>query len=337
LPRVPNTDDHWLARAFLEQCPAVLWTAGPDGAFWEIYGDPSTVFGRGAAELKGHTPERALGHASDSSEKWASRFARTLAGETLRLRERHGDATWDVTLFPIRRNGRVSHLGGIAHESLPGSTADEELHHTVRSALKVQEFERKMASQFLHDSVGQNLTALGLQLDLIRMDLETVSPEIGKHITEIQKMLGTLMEEVREYSYELNPSTVERFGLRPALERLARRIRQRFAGSMQVNADPSLKLDPKAASALFHIAQEAVQNAVQHASCSVIEIEVKSTRKGAILEVKDNGRGFDPADVLGVRRGLGLLSMEHYAAQAGFELTITSNREGGTLVRARRP
>jgi signal transduction histidine kinase len=93
-----------------------------------------------------------------------------------------------------------------------------------------------------------------------------------------------------------------------------------------------LKLDPKIASSLLHIAQEAVQNAVQHAvqhaSCSAIEIEVKSTRKGTILEVKDNGRGFGPADVLGVRRGLGLLSMEHYAAQAGFELTITSNREG---------
>ena len=68
---------------------------------------------------------------------------------------------------------------------------------------------------------------------------------------------------------------------------------------------------------MYQIAQEAVENAVQHASCSAIEIAVKSTRTGTFLEVRDNGRGFDPADLLGGRRGLGLLSMEHYAAQAG--------------------
>jgi signal transduction histidine kinase len=328
-----TTGDPWLAKTFLEQCPAVLWTATRDGIFCEVYGDPSAIFGKSAAELVGRSLE-ALAQAGNSFEKWQNRFARALAGETVMLRERHGDATWDVTLFPIHSNGQVSHLGGMARQNAPWSTAEQELRHTVLSALKAQEFERKMASQFLHDSVGQNLTALGLQLDLIRMDLETVSPEVGARVTEIQKMLGTIMEEVREYSYELNPATVERAGLRPALDRLTSRIRQRFGGAVRVSCDRSLKLDPKVASCLFHIAQEAVQNAVQHAACSAIEITVKSTRKGAILEVKDNGRGFDPADVVGVRRGLGLLSMEHYAAQAGFELTITSNREGGTVVRA---
>jgi signal transduction histidine kinase len=191
-----------------------------------------------------------------------------------------------------------------------------------------------MASQFLHDSVGQNLTALGLQLDLIRMDLETISPEVCGRIGEIQQMLDTMMEEVRDYSYELNPSTVERAGLRVALDRLIARLHFRYAGAVRINADPSLKIDPKIAPALFHIAQEALQNAVQHACCSAIEIAVKSTRSGPVLEVRDNGRGFDPGDVLGTRRGLGLLSMEHYAAEAGLQLTITSNGQTGTLVRA---
>ena len=204
-------------------------------------------------------------------------------------------------------------------------------------ALKAQEFERNMVSKFLHDSVGQNLTALGLQLDLVRMDLETISPAIGQNIADIQKMLGEMMESVRDYSYELNPSTVERAGLRPALDRLASRLRQRFQGSLRVNVDPSLKLDPKMASALYQILQEAIENAVQHSGCSAIEIAVKSTRTATVLEVRDNGRGFDPADLVSGRRGLGLLSMEHYAAQAGVELTIISTRESGTTVRAATP
>jgi signal transduction histidine kinase len=127
---------------------------------------------------------------------------------------------------------------------------------------------------------------------------------------------------------------VERAGLRSALDRLAARIRERFAGTIRLNVDPSLKIDPKLASALYQIAQEAVENAVQHSGCSLIEIAVKSTRNAPILEVRDNGRGFDPGDLAGGCRGLGLLSMEHYAAQAGLDLSITSNKSMGTGVRA---
>jgi signal transduction histidine kinase len=316
-------DTNWLPQAFLEQVPACGWIADSQGVFIEVYGDPSAIFRKTAAEMKDGI----------ASEPWTSRAARVFAGETLMLRERCGNSTWYITLFPIRRDGRILFAGGFGREVTPWGTAEQELRHTVLGALKAQEHDRKMASQFLHDSVGQNLTALGLQLDLIRMDLETVSPETCQRIVEIQKMLEGMMEEVREYSYELNPSTVDRAGLRAALDRLVTRTRGHFGGTLRIHADPSVKIDPQIASALYHVAHEAVANAAQHAACSEIEIALKSSRSGPILEVKDNGRGFDPGDTLGARRGLGLLSMEHYAAQAGFELTITSNRETGTVVR----
>ena len=142
------------------------------------------------------------------------------------------------------------------------------------------------------------------------------------------------MEDVREYSYRLNPSTVERAGLRSAFDRLIIRVRERFSGNVRLNVDPSLKLDPSIAPALFQIAQEAIENAVRHAACTSIEVAVKSTRNGPSLEVRDNGRGFDDADVAFGRRGLGLMSMEHYAAQAGLSLSIISARGDGTTVRA---
>jgi len=77
-----------------------------------------------------------------------------------------------------------------------------------------------------------------------------------------------------------------------------------------------------------------VENALKHSGCSLIEIAVKSTKMGPSLEVRDNGKGFDPADILGGRRGLGLLTVEHYAAQAGLAIAIHSNREQGTTVHA---
>jgi two-component system NarL family sensor kinase len=324
-----------LAEIFLEQTPACQWMVSAAGLFERFYGDPAPLFGRPTPELTGRAPSAVLEPAKAAA--WSGRFARALRGDTMMLRERRGKDTWYVTVFPIRIEGEVRYAGGLAREITPWTSAEQELRHTVLGALKAQEFERAMVSKFLHDSVGQNLTALGLQLDLIRMDLETVSPETCERAIEIQKLLGEMMESVREYSYELNPSTVERAGLRPALDRFASRIRARFPGTLRVNVDPSLKIDPKLAGAMYQIAQEAVENAVQHSNCSTIEIAVKSTRTGTVIEVRDNGRGFDPADLVAGRRGLGLLSMEHYAAQAGLELSITSTKEFGTAVRAALP
>jgi two-component system NarL family sensor kinase len=265
-----------------------------------------------------------------------SRFARALSGEIISLRERTPETVWNISIFPIRKDGEICYAGAFAREISDWNKTENDLRHTVLSALKSQEFERKMASKFLHDTVGQNLTALGLQLDLVRMDLEQAAPEAWSRIGEVQKVLEVIMEDVRDYSYELNPSTVERAGLRPALDRLLARIRERFSGSLRLNVDPFIKLDPNVAPALYHIAQEAIENAITHSNCSAIEVAVRATRQGPTLEVRDNGRGFDPAEIASGRRGLGLLSMEHYAAQAGLNLSIVSDRATGTAVRASR-
>jgi len=329
---MPESGD--LSEAFLEQIPGCVWMVRPGMVFHRVYGDSLSVFKRPPADLTGRPVAEVLDAAL--AKTWNSRFTQAIAGEKLSLRERDGAAVWYISVFPVCVAG-TCYAGAIAREVTPWKTAEQELRNTVLGALKAQEFERHMMSKFLHDNVGQNLTALGLQLDMARMDVETVSPETCVRIAEIQKVLEVIMEQVREYTYNLNPSAVERAGLRSALDRLIIRIRERYAGGLRINVDPNLKIDPKIAAALYHIAHEAVENAVQHSSCSAIEIAVKSSRTGPAMEVRDNGKGFDPADILGGARGLGLLSMEHYAAQAGLDLSITSDRELGTTVRAAAP
>ena len=328
-------DQPCLSDAFLRQSPDCNWIFDADGVFRQIFGDPAPFFGKSAAELVGQTPSDVLD--PDAARAWHDHYVRALAGEALVLRERHGKSVWHFILFPIRLNGEIPYAGAAARRIGASDNAEQELRHTVVGALRAQEFTRSTISRFLHDSLGQNLTALGLQLDLIRMDVATQAPAMYGRIGEIQTLLETIMEAVREYSHELNPSTVERLGLRPALDRLAARIRERFVGSIRLNMEASLKIDPKIAPALFQIAQEAAENAVQHSYCSLIEIAVKSTRAGPFLEICDNGRGFDPGDLPGGCRGLGLLSMEHYATEAGLDLSIWSSRGAGTIVRAAAP
>lgn len=333
-----------LLESFLNQSPACLWIvrerpgAGPQPGirpaivFEHVWGPAAGLFDRRPEQLSGQTVEELL--SPEAARLWTARFTRSFAGETVVLRERRNEGVWFVTLFPLHTAGGARCAGGIAREVSQWGSAEMQLRHTVLGALKAQDFERTMMARFLHDSVGQNLTALGLQLDLIRMDLEGTPAPVAERVIEVQKALGEIMEAVREYSYELDPATVERAGLRVALDRLAARSRPHFAGAIRINVDPSLKLEPQLARAMYQIAQEAVENAILHAACSAIDISVKAARRGFVLEVRDNGRGFDPDDILGGNRGLGMLSMEYYAAQAGLEFSVVSTPATGTTVRA---
>lgn len=325
-----------ISEQYLAQSPACHWVIDSDLRFGLVQGDAKPVFGVDRAGLSGKTLDEAL--TPEAAETWRQRTVRARAGETLLLRDRHDKSSWYVAIFPVRDDtGTITHTAGFALDATPWSTADHELRRAVHGALQAQEFERSTMSRFLHDTVGQNLSAAGLHLDLIRMDLDPTAPEIGARIVEIQGMLEVMMQQLRDYSYELNPALVERAGLHSALDRLAGRYRQRFSGTLRLILDPSMKVARPIGAAIYRIAQEAVENAVQHSGCSLIEIAVKSTKYGPRLEIRDNGRGFDPADVLEGRRGLGLLTMEHFAAEAGLDLAIASTRDSGTVVSASVP
>jgi signal transduction histidine kinase len=140
------------------------------------------------------------------------------------------------------------------------------------------------------------------------------------------------MERVREFSHELNPDVVERAGLKAALDRMVGRLRRNFPGTLRLMADSSLRIEPGLAEAFYRIAHEAVDNAIRHSGCTQVEVLLKSTRPGPALEVRDNGAGFDTGEAKDT--GLGLLIMQHCAAEAGLDLAVSSVRQRGTTVRA---
>ena len=104
---------------------------------------------------------------------------------------------------------------------------------------------------FLHDDVGQVLSAIGLQLDVLRMDLRAKAPEIVDRTAEIQQLLGAVVERLRNLSYELNPSIVERAGFQFALDRLIGRYRDEFHGSIRFLFDSAVRLPTASATMLY--------------------------------------------------------------------------------------
>jgi signal transduction histidine kinase len=205
------------------------------------------------------------------------------------------------------------------------------------AALEKQQTERARLAHRLHDEAAQILSVAGLQLDILKMDLEESVPGIAPRTGEIQDMLERVAGQIRELSYELSPDIAERAGLQAALDFLIGRYRKSFPGSVRLIFDSSARVRPAAAAAMERIAAEALANAVQHAECDQIEVIVKSTRGRTALEIRDYGRGFDADLERRSGRGLGLLMIECYAARAGLDLTIGPAGSGGSRVTAVAP
>ena len=211
------------------------------------------------------------------------------------------------------------------------------LAETLATMIESREAESARVSRFLHDEIGQVLSAAGLQLDVLRLDFKDRVPEIVERTAEIQAILARAVKQVRELSYELNPAIVERAGLPFALDRLAGRTRNVFPGTVRLLVDPGLNLPKQAANAFYKIAEQALENATAHAGGPMIEILVRHTRRGPELEVRDHGKGFDAEATREKSPGLGLILMKHYARQAGLDYSIESVPGEGTIVKASWP
>jgi signal transduction histidine kinase len=204
----------------------------------------------------------------------------------------------------------------------------------------INERERELArvSRVLHDRVGQVLSAVGLHLDVMRMDFQQEAPGIVARTAEIQQMLEEVIEELRGLSYELNPSVVERAGLPFALDRLVGRFRDSYRGNMRLFVDSAARVPEEVAGTFYKLAEFALDNVVEHSESNYAEVLVRQVRDRFVLEVRDNGCGFNVTETIDtVQGGLGLLLMKYYASRDGMKLTIHSLAGKGTIVKASCP
>ena len=227
-------------------------------------------------------------------------------------------------------------------ESLPSGRTEQEIQTLLARKLValINERQREMTrvSRVLHDSIGQVLSAVGLQLDVMRMDFESAAPGIVERTAEIQQMLEVVIGELRGLSYELNPSIVERAGLQFALDRLVGRFRDRYPGTMRLFVDSAARVPEGAAGTFYKLTEFALDNVVEHSASSYAEVLVRQVRDRFVLEIRDNGHGFNVNETIEtVQGGLGLLLMKYYASLDGMRLTIHSLPGKGTIVKASCP
>ncbi len=196
--------------------------------------------------------------------------------------------------------------------------------------------ERHRLARDLHDSVTQSLYSLNLMAATGLRLVESGSDK--EEIVHTFNRLGTAahqaLKEMRLLLYELRSSALEKEELVGALRQRLEAVEGRAEIKTQLHVDDLPKLPSYVQEGLYHIAQEALNNALKHAESTQTDIAIRCQNDCIVLEVRDNGKGF-VLDEQWHNHGMGLASMKERAKALGGELKITSQPGTGTCVSVR--
>jgi signal transduction histidine kinase len=192
--------------------------------------------------------------------------------------------------------------------------------------------ERRRIQRDLHDGVQQEVVALTAKLGLARRRLRRGDPRAEDALAELHQDLGTLLGDLREFAYAIHPPVLTDQGLLEAVEAQAARL----PVAMVVQADPALRgvrYPPHVEAATWYLLSEALTNVVKHASATQVVVSLQQPDHQLVVEVRDDGCGFDPADP----RGLGLAGLVDRMDIVGGDLRVDSAAGKGTTLRAQIP
>jgi GAF domain-containing protein/HAMP domain-containing protein len=193
--------------------------------------------------------------------------------------------------------------------------------------------ERQRLARELHDSVTQSLYGVTLYAEaaarLLRADKTQVAAE---HLREVRQTAQEALREMRLLIFELRPPVLEQEGLVAALEVRLEAVEGRSGLGTEFHVEGAIHLEPDVEEGLYRIAQEALNNALKHAQAHIVKVQLCQDHRRVMLEVADDGIGFDPASAK-EQSGLGLSGMEERAAALGARMAVESWPKEGTSVK----
>jgi signal transduction histidine kinase len=235
-----------------------------------------------------------------------------------------------IGMQPLKLVGTIQDITerkNIEHELLESREQLRELSAYMEA---IREEERKRIAMEIHDELGQLLTALKMDVSLLKMRLAH-DADAGRKVDDMRELVEKTIWMVRNVASHLRPAALN-FGIVSALEWLVEDFGRRKGLSCQLwinGREPAL--DDAHATAVFRIVQASLTNVARHAGASRVDVTLTNTETTLDLYVSDDGCGFDPATA---RKGYsyGLLGMSERARLIGGSLRIDSSPETGTVV-----
>ena len=306
-------------------------------------------------KLLGHTENELLGR--KASEFLKQDFLglaqevrnRLLGGETMDQRYEQvvergdgSEAIVEIATRLIYSDGKPVGYHNIGRDITDERKMRDNLRYYLRQVLRAQEEERKRIARELHDDTSQSLLLLIHRLDALMSNPGArLSRLATEDVTKLYRLSVDTLEGVRRYAQELRPSILDDLGLVAAVKWVADNVSRERDIAINVEVSGSeYELSPEERLVLFRIAQEALTNIKRHSEASEASVTLDCGTEQTTLMVSDNGKGFEPPQMLGdLTRigGLGLTGMRERARLLGGTLNVESKPGEGTKITAELP
>ena len=214
------------------------------------------------------------------------------------------------------------------------------LRHLSHQVLSAQEEERKEISRELHDEIVQTLTGINVQLTSLKIESGASRKNFARHINHTQRLVEKSVDIVHQFARDLRPTLLDDLGLIPALHAYMKAFTARTGLQIEFETFAGVeKLNNDKRTVLYRVAQAALVNIAQHAHASTVSVSIKELPQAVLMEIRDNGKSFDVANVLDSRKNkrLGLIGMRERVEMVGGTFNVVSTPGKGTTVSAMLP
>ena len=209
-------------------------------------------------------------------------------------------------------------------------TARKQLEQEI---LEISDREQRRIGSDLHDDLCQRLAGIGFSFDARKKTLPKQRPEITQRFEKLATDVSDAIDRTRMLARGMAPVALERNGLVSALQELARSIHTLFKIKSLFRSKGAIEMkDPIAATHLYRITQEAINNVVKHAQATQIIVSLEEAADRKILTIEDDGVGFAPQDAQRTMEGMGLRTIAYRAGMIDADVQIQSALGRGTKI-----
>jgi len=206
----------------------------------------------------------------------------------------------------------------------------------LRKLILAQEEERKRIARELHDETSQDLAVFLLSIET---SASGASGELKDGFLRMKTMANRALDSIHRLIYDLRPSVLDDLGLSSALRWIAENRLEAMGIDVSIDiVGAERRVKPEVETCLFRIGQEAISNIAKHAEANAVKITLHYGCGSILLEVEDNGKGFELKSVLtSAEKSLGLLGMKERASLLNGNLSVISTPQTGTRIRVEIP
>lgn len=204
----------------------------------------------------------------------------------------------------------------------------------IQKLIEAKESEHKRLAQELHDGVGQSLYSISVALQAIETYVD--NPKLHTYIEEVRLELEKVMNDIKVYSYQLRPHSIDQLGIVPTLDTLIESVRKvhpeigiEFESNITERCNPTVEIN------LYRVVQEALHNIIKYAAAQTVQISLHESADKLSMQIVDDGVGFTKGSMK--NEGLGLKHMEERIDQLDVAFSIESNLGEGTKIRIEIP